>query len=93
MASDGYLQKEKKKLVYLVCPSGYSQQQLGDLLSQKFLVGLQVNIRDQPWADPLFGHSYAFGLITSWSKQIHGSMRRSVRYICVLVLNIHTTIL
>lgn len=23
---------------------------------------LQVNTRDQPWADPLFEHSYAFGL-------------------------------
>lgn len=45
-----------------VCPSSYSQQQLGDLLSQKFIVGLQVNTTDQPWADPLFEHSYTFGL-------------------------------
>lgn len=47
-------------------------------------MGLEANSRDQPGADPLFG------IITSCSNQIPGSMRLRERCICVLVLNIQT---
>lgn len=63
------------------CIFSYSQQQIRDLLSHKFLVGLQVNARNHPWADPLFEHTHAFGLHNVLQQPV--SWVHEARYICV----------